>query len=37
VRTIDKTRLKQRIAFLDEETMVKVNQAIEVSLGLTDF
>jgi len=36
IRTIDKTRLKQRIAFLDEETMSKVDQAIEISLGLAD-
>jgi mRNA interferase MazF len=37
VRTIDKKRLKQRIAFLDEETMVRVNQALSISLGLTDI
>ncbi|HHV76446.1 MAG TPA: type II toxin-antitoxin system PemK/MazF family toxin [Syntrophothermus lipocalidus] len=36
IRTIDKTRLKQRIAFLDEETMAKVNHALEISLGLVD-
>ncbi|MDD2619832.1 MAG: type II toxin-antitoxin system PemK/MazF family toxin [Syntrophomonadaceae bacterium] len=36
IRTIDKTRLKQRIAVLKEDTMDKVNQALKVSLGLTE-
>ncbi len=36
IRTIDKTRLKQRIALLDDETMAKVNHALEISLGLID-
>ncbi len=36
IRTIDKTRLKQRIAILDEEMMIYVDQALEVSLGLSD-
>ncbi len=36
IRTIDKTRLKQRIAVLDEEMMTKVDQALEVSLALSD-
>lgn len=36
IRTIDKTRLKQRIAVLDEEMMTYVDQALEVSLGLSD-
>jgi mRNA interferase MazF len=36
IRTIDKTRLKQRIAVLDEEMMNFVDQALEVSLGLSD-
>ena len=36
IRTIDKTRLKQRIAVLDEEMMNFVDQALEVSLGLID-
>jgi mRNA interferase MazF len=35
LRTIDKMRLKQRVASLDEETMHKVDQALLVSLGLT--
>ncbi|NPV26101.1 MAG: type II toxin-antitoxin system PemK/MazF family toxin [Firmicutes bacterium] len=34
IRTIDKTRLQQKVAFLDEETMAKVGQALEISLGL---
>lgn len=37
IRTIDKTRLKQRIAILNEETMNKVNQALVVSLGLNEI
>lgn len=37
IRTIDKTRLKQRIATLNEETMKKVEQALLISLGLTEI
>jgi mRNA interferase MazF len=37
VRTIDKTRLKQRIAMLDEEVMNNVDQALMISLGLTSI
>jgi mRNA interferase MazF len=37
IRTIDKSRLKQKIVSLDEETMEKVNTAIEISLGLTEI
>lgn len=37
IRTIDKSRLKQKIAVLDEETMAKVNRAIEISLGLREI
>lgn len=37
IRTIDKTRLKQRISVLDEETMNKVDQALMISLGLSDL
>ncbi len=37
IRTIDKTRLKQRIAILDEEMMGNVDQALEVSLGLSEM
>ncbi|MGB9866380.1 MAG: type II toxin-antitoxin system PemK/MazF family toxin [Bacillota bacterium] len=34
LRTIDKRRLKERVAHLDGELMFKVNTAIEISLGL---
>ncbi|NLN86065.1 MAG: type II toxin-antitoxin system PemK/MazF family toxin [Syntrophomonadaceae bacterium] len=37
IRTIDKTRLKQRIAVLDEATMVKVNEALAISLELKEI
>lgn len=36
IRTIDKSRLKQKVAFLDEEIMQKVNHGLEISLGLID-
>lgn len=34
VRTIDKSRLKQRIAVLKQETMQRVDQALAISIGL---
>ena len=34
VRTIDKSRLRERMGKLDETTMNRVNNAIAVSLGL---
>ncbi|MDA8442050.1 MAG: type II toxin-antitoxin system PemK/MazF family toxin [Peptococcaceae bacterium] len=37
IRTIDKSRLKEKVTVLDDETMARVNQAIEVSLGLVDL
>ncbi len=37
LRTIDKQRLKERIARLDDETMEKVNTAIAISLGLKEL
>ena len=37
IRTIDKTRLKQRIAVLDENTMTKVNEALAISLELREI
>ncbi|HEX3015769.1 MAG TPA: type II toxin-antitoxin system PemK/MazF family toxin [Desulfobacteria bacterium] len=37
IRTIDKSRLKEKVTVLDDETMARVNQAIEVSLGLIDI
>lgn len=36
VRTIDKRRLKEKIGHLDRELMLEVNEAIEISFGLTD-
>ena len=37
IRTIDKTRLKQRIAVLKDETMLKVDKALLVSMGLEEL
>jgi mRNA interferase MazF len=37
VRTVDKQRLMEKITQLDEETMIKVDQAIEISLGLKEL
>lgn len=37
IRTIDKSRLKQRIAVLREESMVKVDHALRISLGLEEL
>ncbi len=37
IRTIDKSRLKEKITSLNEELMGKVAQAIEISLGLIDI
>jgi mRNA interferase MazF len=37
IRTIDKQRLTDKITHLDEEMMDKVNEAIQISLGLIDF
>ncbi|HNX92376.1 MAG TPA: type II toxin-antitoxin system PemK/MazF family toxin [Syntrophomonas sp.] len=34
IRTIDKKRLKQRVAVLNEETMDKVDQALAISIEL---
>lgn len=34
LRTIDKQRLTERVTHLDEDTMAKVNAALEISLGL---
>ncbi|QDX94701.1 type II toxin-antitoxin system PemK/MazF family toxin [Brevibacillus laterosporus] len=36
LRTIDKARLFEKVAHLDEKTMEQVNYAIMVSLGLID-
>lgn len=37
IRTIDKKRLRERIGRLDEELMVRVNEALTVSIGLLDL
>ncbi len=37
IRTIDKRRLKEKIAHLDDEMMEHVNQAVQISLGLVDI
>lgn len=37
IRTIDKRRLKDKVSILDAETMAKVNQALEISLGLIEL
>lgn len=34
IRTIDKSRLKERMGKLDDKTMTKVDNAIAVSFGL---
>ncbi len=37
IRTIDKSRLKQKVTCLDDEFMIRVNRALEISLGLEDI
>ncbi len=37
IRTIDKSRLKHKVAFLDDEFMAKVDKAAGISLGLADI
>ena len=37
IRTIDKQRLTDKITSLDEELMQKVNEALQISLGLINF
>lgn len=37
IRTIDKKRLKEKIASLDEESMSRVSKALEISLGLIEL
>ncbi len=36
IRTLDKQRLTDKITKLDKEMMDKINQAVEISLGLKD-
>lgn len=35
IRTIDKKRLKEKIGHLDDKLMTKVNEALEISFGLS--
>ncbi len=37
IRTIDKIRLKEKVASLSDELMEKVAQSIEISLGLIEI
>lgn len=37
VRTIDKTRLKDKLCSLDGELMLKVDKALKVSMGLCEI
>ncbi|MTI84427.1 MAG: type II toxin-antitoxin system PemK/MazF family toxin [Firmicutes bacterium] len=37
IRTIDKSRLLEKVTSLNEEMMEKVDQAVEISLGLVDI
>lgn len=37
IRTIDKKRLREKIGHLDDELMVRVNEALSISFGLTDI
>lgn len=37
VRTIDKRRLKEKIAHLNDDIMAEIDQAVLISLGLVDI
>ncbi len=37
IRTIDKKRLQRQITHLEDEVIDKVNEALEISLGLIDL
>ena len=37
VRTIDKSRLKEKVCHLDEAVLKKINRALEVSLALDTY
>ncbi|PKM90230.1 MAG: PemK family transcriptional regulator [Firmicutes bacterium HGW-Firmicutes-12] len=37
IRTIDKRRLKEKVSSLDEVMLKKVDQALEISLGLIEL
>ena len=34
IRTIDKTRLQEKLTYLDEDKMAEVDRALMISLGL---
>jgi len=37
LRTIDKRRLKEKITILDQDIMGKIDEALKISLGLSDY
>ncbi|CAM5796977.1 MULTISPECIES: type II toxin-antitoxin system PemK/MazF family toxin [Brevibacillus] len=37
IRTIDKQRLTDKITHLDDEMMDRVNESLQISLGIIDF
>ncbi|HHY59415.1 MAG TPA: type II toxin-antitoxin system PemK/MazF family toxin [Clostridia bacterium] len=37
IRTIDKSRLKHKVAVLEDDIMAKVNEALSISLGLQEI
>ena len=37
IRTIDKNRLQQKISALDNNAMNRINQAMEISMGINDL
>lgn len=37
IRTIDKQRLTEKITHLDEELMQRIDESLQISLGLVDF
>ncbi len=37
IRTIDKSRLMEKVTALNDDRMKRVNQAVEISLGLIDI
>lgn len=37
IRTLDKQRLRDKIARLDDDLMKRVNEALQISLALVDF
>lgn len=36
VRTLDRSRLRERVGSLDEQTMTKINTALAISMGLSE-